>query len=203
MKTSLPLLALAVLVSGSAAQAQHTFALSEPATPAPAARPAQGQPAGGAIAQSAGRFRVGLQGGVGLHPELVNVGIYAHIGRIVTERLSFRPSLEIGVGEITTLLNVNLDVLYALKQETDSTRWIPYAGAGPAFGWSHESVSASDVDDPDVTDEVENRFDFSDTDSTVGANFIFGVRRASGLFVEIKATAWGNSNIWLLAGFSF
>jgi hypothetical protein len=180
MKSSVPLLALAVLVSGSVTQAQQTVALPEPP-----------------------RFRVGLQGGVGLHPELVNVGVYANIGQLGAERLSFRPGLEIGLGEITTLLNINLDVLYAFKRETDSTRWIPYAGAGPAFGWSHEGVSATDVDDPDVTDEVEDRFNFSDTDSTVGMNVIFGMRRASGLYVEIKATAWGNSNIWLLAGFSF
>jgi hypothetical protein len=203
MRLSVPLLALAVLLSGSVAQAQQTFSRSQPPTPEPAARPNQGQPAGAATVQGARRFRIGLQGGVGLHPELVNVGVHADIGKIVTERLSFRPGLEIGLGEITTLLNINLDVLYALKEETGSTRWIPYAGAGPAFGWSHEGVSATDVDDPDVTDEVEDRFDFSDTDSTTGMNFIFGVRRASGLFVEIKATAWGNSNIWLLAGFSF
>ena len=203
MKSSVLLLALAVLVSGSVAQAQQTFALPEPSTPAPAARPNQGQPAGAAIVEGARRFRVGLQGGVGLHPELVNVGVHANIGKIVTERLSFRPGLEIGLGEITTLLNINLDGLYDFKKETDSTRWIPYAGAGAAFGWSHEGVSATDVDDPDVTDEVEDRFDFSNTDHTVGMNFIFGVRRASGLFVEMKATAWGNSNIWLLAGFSF
>ena len=203
MKSSVPLLALAVLVSGSVTQAQQTVALPEPSTSEPAARANQGQPAGAAIVDSAHRFRLGLQGGVGLHPELVNVGVYAHIGKLVAERLSFRPGLEIGLGEITTLLNINLDLLYALKRETDSTRWIPYAGAGPAFGWSHEGVSATDVDDPDVTDEVEDRFNFSDTDSTVGLNVIFGMRRASGLFVEMKATAWGNSNIWLLAGFSF
>jgi hypothetical protein len=203
MKSSVPLFALAVLVSGSVTQAQQTVALPAPSVSEPAARPNQGQPAGAAIVDSARRFRLGLQGGVGLHPELVNVGVYANIGKLVAERLSFRPGLEIGLGEITTLLNINLDVLYAFKRETDSTRWIPYAGAGPAFGWSHEGVSATDVDDPDVTDEVEDRFNFSDADSTVGLNVIFGMRRASGLFVEMKATAWGNSNIWLLAGFSF
>jgi len=203
MKSSVPLLVLAVLVSGSVAQAQQTFAVPEPQAPELAAQPNQGQPAGAALVQSARRFRVGVHGGVGLHPEVVNVGMHANIGKLVTEKVSFRPGLEIGLGEITTLFNINLDGLYAFKSETDSARWIPYAGAGAAFGLSHEGVSATDVDDPDITDEVENRFDFSDTDFEVGMNFIFGVKRASGLFVEVKATAWGNSNIWLLAGFSF
>ena len=47
------------------------------------------------------------------------------------------------------------------------------------------------------------RFDFSDTDLDGGMNFIVGMRRQSGMFFEMKATAWGVSNVRLLAGFNF
>lgn len=48
-----------------------------------------------------------------------------------------------------------------------------------------------------------NRFDFSDTDTEGGMNFIAGARNQKGLFFELKATAWGVTNIRLLAGFTF
>ena len=51
-----------------------------------------------------------------------------------------------------------------------------------------------DEDDP-------NRFDFSDTDFNGGMNFIVGMRKRSGVFFEMRATAWGVSNIRLLADF--
>ena len=129
--------------------------------------------------------------------------MHAEIARLFRPSLTFRPGLEIGLGEITTLLNINLDVLYAFPGYTSDTRWIPYAGAGPAFGLSHKGVSTEDVDDPDVTEEDKNRFDFSDTDFNGGMNFIFGVRKQNNVFVEMKATAWGVSNIRLLVGFNF
>ena len=34
-------------------------------------------------------------------------------------------------------------------------------------------------------------------------NFIVGMRKQNGMFFEMKATAWGVSNIRLLAGFNF
>ena len=37
----------------------------------------------------------------------------------------------------------------------------------------------------------------------LGMNFIVGMRKRSGVFFEMRATAWGVSNIRLLAGFSF
>ena len=184
MKTRLSVLTLAVLLSSSAAYAQQ-------------------QPVGAGVERTAKRFHMGAQGGIGLDPELVDFGVHAEIARLFRPSLTFRPGLEIGLGEITTLLNINLDVLYAFPGYTSDTRWIPYAGAGPAFGLSHKGVSTEDVDDPDVTEEDKNRFDFADTDFNGGMNFIFGVRKQNGVFVEMKATAWGVSNIRLLVGFNF
>jgi len=206
MKLLLPVLTLAVLLPVSEAQAQQPDTTSEnPLAAAPASLyAAQQQPVGAGVERTVKKFGMGFSGGVGLDPELVDFGVHAHIGRVFSDSLSFRPGIEVGLGEITTLFNINLDVLYTLEGYTDSpNRWIPYAGIGPAFGLSHQGVSATDVDDPDVTDEDEDRFDFSDTDFNFGMNFIFGVKKASGLFVEMRATAWGVSNIRLVAGFNF
>lgn len=73
---------------------------------------------------------------------------------------------------MTTLLSINLDVLYFLPGATRATRWMPYIGAGPTFGLSHRGFETDDDDDDDDDegdeDEDRNRFDFSDTDFNGG-----------------------------------
>ena len=66
-----------------------------------------------------------------------------------------------------------------------------------------ETDDGDHVDTDDPTDDDRGRFDFSDTDFNGGMNFIVGMRRQSGMFFEMKATAWGVSNVRLLAGFNF
>jgi hypothetical protein len=53
------------------------------------------------------------------------------------------------------------------------------------------------------TDSQGNRVDFGDTNFDGGVTFIAGARSRSGLFIEMKATAFGVSNVRLLAGFNF
>jgi hypothetical protein len=153
------------------------------------------------------RFRIGVQGGVGLDPEILNVGVHAAVGPIFTPNVEFRPVFEVGVGEITTLLGINLDVLYMFPgadRAERETRWTPYVGAGPHFGLSHQSFATDDIDNVDTPDDEDrSRFDFSDTDFDGGMNFIVGMRKQTGTFFEMKATAWGVSNIRLLVGFNF
>jgi len=142
------------------------------------------------------RFGVGIQGGVALDPELLDVGAHMTFGPIFTPAVQFRPGVELGLGEVTTFLGINLDVLYALPGTSADTRWAPYVGAGPNFSYSRRDFDTESDDD-------DNRFDFSDSDGSAGFNFIAGARNQSGLFIELKATAWGVSNIRLLAGFNF
>ena len=180
--------------------------------PLPSASASQQQPVAQRAAdraeRAARRFGAGLQGGVGLDPEIIDVGAHVTIGPIFKPELSFRPGVEIGAGELTTLFAINLDVLYALDGSVGDRSWTPYLGAGPSFGLSHRGFSTDDDDNvtvPGNGDETEDRgrFDFSDTDFNGGMNFIAGVRKRNGLFLEMKATAWGVSNIRLLAGFNF
>ncbi len=149
-----------------------------------------------AVERAVERFRIGVAGGVGLDPELIQFGAHAAFAPIFSPNVEFRPGIEFGLGELTTLFGINLDVLYTLPGATRGTRWMPYVGAGPNFALSHRGFE-SEIDDSG------NRFDFGDTDFNGGFNFIAGARSQSGLFFELKATAYGVSNVRLLAGFNF
>jgi hypothetical protein len=158
--------------------------------------PAGARQAEEAVERAVKRLSIGVEGGVGLDPELIMFGAHAAFGPIFSPRLAFRPGIEFGIGEVTTLFGINLDVLYVFPGATRSTRWSPYIGAGPNFSLSHRGFETD-------ANEDRNRFDFSDTDFEPGFSLIAGARSQSGVFVELKATAYGVSNIRLLAGFNF
>ena len=160
--------------------------------------PAQAQEAEDAVERAVRRFRIGVEGGVGLDPELIMFGAHGTFGPLFRRNVDFRPGIEFGVGELTTMFGVNLDVLYTLPGGRRTTGWAPYIGAGPNFALSHRGFETED--DPD---DNRNRFDFSDTDFEGGLNFIAGARRRDALFIEMKATAYGVSNVRLMVGFNF
>lgn len=180
------------LLFPDAATAQQT----PPNVPAPA------QQAESSVERVVKRLRIGVEGGVGLDPEIIDIGAHAAFAPVFSRNIEFRPGVEFGFGEVTTLFGINLDVLYTLPGATRQTRWVPYIGAGPNFSLSHrgfESVS----DDGSGNVDAGSRFDFGDTNFNGGFNFIAGARSQSRLFFEMKATAWGVSNVRLLAGFNF
>jgi hypothetical protein len=153
------------------------------------------------------RYGLGVRGGVGLDPEIIDFGAHATFGPIFKRNIVVRPGIEFGVGEVTTMFAINVDALYTLPGATAQTRWIPYVGAGPNFGLSHRGFETEDPDHVDTNTNGNagrpNRFDFSDTDFTGGFNFIVGARSRRGTFFEMNATAYGVTNIRLLAGFNF
>jgi hypothetical protein len=159
--------------------------------------PVEARQAEDAVERAVRRFRIGAEGGVGLDPELIMFGAHGAFGPLFGRSIEFRPGVEIGIGEVTTTFGVNLDVLYMLPGGTRGAGWTPYIGAGPNFALSHRGFEA------DETEDGRNRFDFSDTDFEGGLNFIAGARRRNGLFLEMKATAYGVSNVRLLVGFNF
>ena len=168
--------------------------------------PPAGQRAEADVESAVKRFGVGVQGGIGLDPEIIDFGAHATFGPIFRPNLQLRPGVEVGLGEITTLFGINVDVLYTVPGFTSDTRWLPYVGAGPNFSLSHRGFETEEGDKVDVNGTDANdrsRFDFGDTDFNGGMNFIVGMRRQTGMFFEMKATAWGVSNVRLLAGFNF
>jgi hypothetical protein len=161
--------------------------------------PAEVRQAEDAVERAARRFRVGVEAGVGLDPELLMFGGHGAFGPIFNRDVEFRPGVEFGLGEVTTLFGINLDVLYVLPGAVRGNRWMPYVGAGPNFALSHRGFDTDDEDDLDTG----NRFDFSDTDFVSGFNFFAGARTANGMFLEFKSTAYGVSNIRFLVGYNF
>ena len=157
--------------------------------------------------RTARRFRVGVEGGVGLDPQILDVGAHATFGPVFRPNLQFRPGVEIAGGEITTVFGINLDVLYNVPGFSRDARWMPYVGAGPSFGLSHRGFETDEIEHVDENAvpnaDDRNRFDFSDTDFNAGMNFVIGMRRQNGMFFEMKATAWGVSNVKLLMGTTF
>jgi len=161
------------------------------------------------------RFGAGVSAGVALDPELIMFGAHARFGPIFTPAVTFRPGIDFGVGEVTTLMGIHLDVLYTFPGATRG-RWSPYIGAGPNFTLSHRGFETTETDKVNTngtttttgtattttTSDQPNRFDFSDTDFDGGFNFLAGARRGR-MFLEMKATAYGVANVRLMAGFNF
>lgn len=205
-------LILVGIAAGAAAQSGQGGAGARDNTPAAAGQsnvPEPVQQAEGAIEDAVRRYRIGVSGGVGLDPEIIIFGAHGAFGPIFHPSLQFRPGIEFGVGEVTTVFGINLEALYTLPGAVRGTRWLPYVGLGPNFGVSHRGFEAEgddldnvDVDGTPIADR-RNRFDFSDTDFKAGMNFIVGARRGNGMFIEMKATAYGVTNVRLLAGFNF
>ena len=196
---ALPLAAAALLTAPYSASAQSTT------TPQPNTPPAV-QQAEDATERAVRRYRIGFEGGVGLDPELIMFGAHGAFGPIFNRGIEFRPGIEFGVGEVTTMFGINLDVIYTLPGTVRGSRWTPYVGIGPNFVLSHRGFEAADDDDKGIVDDDDddrNRFDFSDTDFEGGLNFIAGARHRNGTFAEMKATAYGVTNVRLLFGFNF
>ena len=179
------------------AQQPSTFPSSAAVEQSAASSAGQQVPAD--VAATAKRYRLGLVGGVGLHPVLIEIGAHANLGPFFTDSLSFRPGIRLGAGEVTTTLGFNLDVIYRLGDD-QAKRWRMYAGGGANFALSHESFQA---DVPVEGTDTTNRLDFSDTDFQTGLNLIFGARARNGMFTEVNATAWGAHNVRLLVGYDF
>jgi len=168
--------------------------------------PAPAQRAQGTVERAVHKYGVGVEAGVGLDPELVVFGGHGTFGPIFSNAVEFRPGLEAGIGEVTTFLGINLDVLYRFPGSTAQTPWQAYIGAGPTFGLAHRGFQLEEsdqVDVPGVSTTNRNRFDFGDTDFNRGMNFIAGARNQRGVFFEMRTTAWGVSNLRLLGGFDF
>jgi hypothetical protein len=204
----LVIVAIGLLLLPAVARAQQATAPAEPGGSEAAQQnaPPAAQRVQDDAQRLAKRYGFGVIGGGAIDPELIDVGAHATIGRIFSDAISFRPGVELGVGEVTTLFAINLDVLYTFERDSaEAPAWIPFVGAGPQFALSHRGFATDETDHVDVGGvpiEGRNRFDFSDTDFENGVNFIVGMRKQRKFF-EMRANAWGVSSVRLVAGFNF
>lgn len=177
-------------------------------TPAPAQRqaPAQQQAPGEAIPPSVRRiereverqvrkYQVGVRTGVAFDPELILVGVHARLGPVFTREVSFRPNAEFAFGELTSLVALNLEAVYRLPLTARQGRWSAYIGAGPGFNFSHENLER--------TQDGGSRIDIGDFDFEAGLNILTGIQFRSGLFLELKGTAYARPHMRIILGFNF
>ena len=147
------------------------------------------------VARQARRFRAGVRAGAGLDPEILTAGVHATMGPFFSEDVWFRPNAEFGFGEVTKMFAINLEGIYRLPVNSRQSQWMVYAGAGPGVNFISRNYEKAQSGDRDI--------DFSDFDFEAGLNFLVGVERRSGMFLEFKASAYSSPNVRFLVGYNF
>jgi len=184
-QTEDPEVRLAVLVT------PELPAAGAPTTPSqPEVVPAPIRSTQNAIEREVRKFHFGVQAGMALNPELLDIGIHAKFGPFFSKNVQFRPSVDFSFGEITKLFALNGDFIYSLSSRV--ARRSVYFGAGPQFNFVEQNVSGHGVS-------------FSDFHYSNALNVLLGVRSRSGAFAEMKTSVWAAPApiLRLLAGYTF
>ena len=134
-----------------------------------AAAPAAAQP-----------LTIGVRAGASVDPDQFYFGGHVETPPLV-DRIHFRPNVEIGVGDDTTLVAFNFDLAYKFPGNRNR-HWTPYAFGGPALN----IINAHD-----------------DTDAGGGFNFGLGIEHRQGLFGEIKVGVIDSPNFKIGIGYRF
>jgi hypothetical protein len=146
------------------------------------------------IQRQSRRYRLGVRGASALDPELFMFGAHTQLGPFFNENVFARPNLEIGFGELTTLLAFNFEGVYRLPVNARTSRWNIYAGGGPALNFSHRNF---------VEETDRGKIDFGDLDLDVGFNFLIGIQQREGMFLELKSSAYSLPTIRFIVGYNF
>ena len=211
--TNRVMLVMVAVVIGSTASVHADIVIFSRTTPRrwlKRDRPAlAAQPTADELRRDAQRFGAGVLGGVGIDPELIAFGAHGTFGPVSPQ--SRVPARDRGWDRRDHHVSGHQSRLRLLVPGHEPRRQIVplHRHRADVRPEKHRNLDVGDeIDDIDDGDDVEdeddpNRFDFSDTDFNGGMNFIVGMRKRSGVFFEMRATAWGVSNIRLLAGFNF
>lgn len=133
-----------------------------------------------AFAQSGGG---GIRGGVSGDPDQFYFGAHLDTGPLV-ERLTFRPNVEIGLGDDLTTVAANFEFVYWFPLRRSP--WSIYAGAGPSLNVYRWDRGRDD-----------------ETDTEPGFNVLLGIQHSRGLFTEFKLGLIDSPEIKFGLGFSF
>jgi hypothetical protein len=132
-----------------------------------------------AAAQTSGGVRAGVSG----DPDQFVIGGHLETSPLV-ERLTFRPNLELGVGDDVTLVAFNFEFVYSFPLRDEP--WRVYAGAGPALNLYSFDRGRND-----------------DTSAEAGLNFLVGIQHSRGFFSEFKVGAIDSPDIKFVVGYAF
>lgn len=147
------------------------------------------------IERQARRYGAGFRIGMALDPELVTLGIQAKMGPVFNRNVTFRPSLDFGFGEVTTMASLNLDAVYRIPISSPHGRVSAYIGGGPGFNFLNQNFERAREGDRDI--EFDN-FDFDPT-----LNIVTGLDFRNGMFAELRSSAYGRPRIRFVLGFNF
>jgi hypothetical protein len=124
------------------------------------------------------QMRAGVQGGMSVNPDQVYFGGHVRTAPLV-DRLRFRPSVDVGLGENLTLVALNFDFTYGFPARGP---WSLYVGGGP-------SINISKID--------------NGSNTGAGFNFIVGAQQRDGLFFEVKVGAGDAADVKFGVGYTF
>jgi hypothetical protein len=127
----------------------------------------------------------GVRAGVSGDPDQFIFGGHYDTGPLI-ERLSFRPNVEVGVGDDRTTVSANFEFVYWFPIQKKP--WSLYAGGGPALVVYHYSEGADHA---------------GRTDTEPGFNLLFGVAHKGGLFAEVKAGLIDSPAVKFTVGYTF
>jgi hypothetical protein len=149
------------------------------------------------IERSARHYQIGISAGVGLDPELILIGATGQFGPIFSPDLYFRPGVEFGFGEVTTMVSLNPEVVYRLPLTARSGAWTLYVGGGPGFNLTHKSFKETTSSGSNVS------FHALHDDATL--NILGGIQRRGGMFTEIKTSVYAQTApvLSLVIGYRF
>jgi len=133
-----------------------------------------------ALAASPAQAQVapGIQGGISLDPDQFYFGGHLETSPLV-DRVRFRPSVDIGIGDDLTVVAGNFDFTYTFP---GNRPWNLYVGGGPSINF-YDSDRGSNTEG--------------------GFNFIIGAKNRAGLFFEMKVGLADSPELKFGVGYTF
>lgn len=128
----------------------------------------------------------GVRAGVSGDPDQFVFGGHLETDPLI-ERLTFRPNVEVGVGDDLTLVAVNLEFAYSIPLQNQP--WRVYFGGGPAL-----NLYSFGDDHPGRRD---------DTELEGGFNIMLGLQHTRGLFTEFKVGVEDSPDVKFVVGYAF
>ena len=133
----------------------------------------------------AAQGQVGVRAGVSGDPDQFVIGGHYETKPLIP-KLTFRPNVEVGVGDDSTLVALNIEFAYSIPLY--GKPWRVYLGGGPAAIIHSNGQGHGDGDGTDVGG---------------GFNFLVGAQHDRGLFVEFKVGAIDSPTVKFLVGYAF
>lgn len=121
----------------------------------------------------------GVQAGVSLDPDQFYFGGHLETSPLI-DRLRFRPSVDIGIGDGGSAIAGNFDFTYTFP---GGRLWNLYVGAGPSINWYNADNGGSDTQG--------------------GFNVIIGAKNTRGLLFEMKVGMEGSPDLKFGVGYTF